>query len=738
MMCRKPLTSLALLVLLGAWLSSASAQDLQLTGTVRDLNTHREIENVNVFVEGTRLGTSTDHAGRFKLGLPPGSEGAVLVFRHVGYEPKRLTISDLRNKDTVYLQPRVVPLQGVAIEETALRELEIERDLPQTVATIESRRFEIRGFVDAGDLLRTDHSVQVEEELSGEKTISIRGGNSDDVLVLYNGVEMNSAYDNVFDLSLIDLEDIERFEIIKGSNTALYGPEAFSGVVNIVPKMRQDYTLRFQQRLGTYRSGNWGVHFYQELGGLHANYSYKRGGMRRSYVDAPDSQDELINDALHHNGSLVYEYADGRISGLWFRTETNYENRRFDQQLSRTNQMFSLQYEGRLFGLRDLHLALSRNDQKLNDIEDDAYHFTIRKGLRLNEVELLLGYQFERSDLDFVNDVDLSINPSGLKRGVFERRHHGFTAIVKYHGETGSDFFKSFDVQGSVRHDIFRDEQKEAELFSSTLVDQSGSGIGIFDRRRWQDTVVKLAASLDGYRRNFAFHGFLSFGGNIKFPSLFQQISSPASFTGVATRPNLSPEYSRGFELGVGAGRDVRGSSSIYGWEITASLFQTYYDNKFREFKMPGFNLVFYDNVQTARISGVESTASLYLLRKKITLELGLSEYFISEKAAFPFKSDAKRTISLIFDHAGYSLQIFAFTESGQVALLRQPNHVFAQAELPDYTNLDVHLSKTLSVGQLELFVNFSGRNLLDDEIVDLEGLAIRDRRFYLTFGAQY
>ncbi|PJF38645.1 MAG: hypothetical protein CUN54_10415, partial [Phototrophicales bacterium] len=120
--------------------------------------------------------------------------------------------------DNVYLQPRVIPLPGVEVQETAVKS-EIERDLPQTLSIIEARQFDIRGFVDAGDLLRIDHSVQIDEELSGRKTAAIRGGNPDEVVVLYNGVKMNNAYDNVFDLSLIDLEDIQRFEIIKGSNT---------------------------------------------------------------------------------------------------------------------------------------------------------------------------------------------------------------------------------------------------------------------------------------------------------------------------------------------------------------------------------------------------------------------------------------------------------------------------------------------------------------------------------------
>ena len=69
----------------------------------------------------------------------------------------------------------------------------------------------------------------MEESLSGRKTISIRAGNADDVLILYNGIRLNRAFDNVFDLSLIDMQNIEQIEIVKGGHSVLYGPDAFSG-----------------------------------------------------------------------------------------------------------------------------------------------------------------------------------------------------------------------------------------------------------------------------------------------------------------------------------------------------------------------------------------------------------------------------------------------------------------------------------------------------------------------------
>ena len=50
---------------------------------------------------------------------------------------------------------------------------------------------------------------------------------------------------------------------------------------------------------------------------------------------------------------------------------------------------------------------------------------------------------------------------------------------------------------------------------------------------------------------------------------------------------------------------------------------------------------------------------------------------------------------------------------------------------------MDVHLGKKFDVHSFKLFLNLSARNIFDDDTL-LEGIAIRDRRFYISFGAQY
>ena len=184
----------------------------------------------------------------------------------------------------------------------------------------------------------------------------------------------------------------------------------------------------------------------------------------------------------------------------------------------------------------------------------------------------------------------------------------------------------------------------------------------------------------------------------------------------------------------------MRNHSRLYGWQLSGNYFLNHYDNKFVEVRNVLGGRSKFSNELFARISGFESKASVFLFRKKVSVDLGLARYFISDKAVFPFKSDFKRTLTFSIDHAGYSFQVFGFKEGAQVGLVCDGPLCTesVQVLLPDYTNLDIHLSKSFEISKFKFLANASARNLLNDDDVELQGLNIRDRRFYVTVAAQY
>ena len=106
----------------------------------------------------------------------------------------------------------------------------------------------------AGDLptlLRQESGVEIAQTggLGAQSAIRIRGSESDHVLVLIDGVRVNSASTGATALDQILLDAIERIEIVRGNVSSVYGSEAIGGVVQIFTR-RGEGPMKVSGRVG--------------------------------------------------------------------------------------------------------------------------------------------------------------------------------------------------------------------------------------------------------------------------------------------------------------------------------------------------------------------------------------------------------------------------------------------------------------------------------------------------------
>ncbi len=85
-------------------------------------------------------------------------------------------------------------------------------------------------------------------------TISIRGSTADQVLVLLDGVPLNAAAGGGVDLSRIPRAWIERIEVVRGAEGALYGSGALGGVVNIITRKAAAGTWSSESMVGSFNT----------------------------------------------------------------------------------------------------------------------------------------------------------------------------------------------------------------------------------------------------------------------------------------------------------------------------------------------------------------------------------------------------------------------------------------------------------------------------------------------------
>jgi len=88
---------------------------------------------------------------------------------------------------------------------------------------------------DLADLLSRQAGIEFARSgpPGGQASLFVRGANSNQVLVLVDGVRLNSALDGAANLGGVTTEAIEKVEIVRGNLSSLYGSEAIGGVVQI-------------------------------------------------------------------------------------------------------------------------------------------------------------------------------------------------------------------------------------------------------------------------------------------------------------------------------------------------------------------------------------------------------------------------------------------------------------------------------------------------------------------------
>ncbi len=716
---------------------------------MRHANSYDLLPYVSIYLENRSIGTTSDEEGRFLLQIADSLMDGYLIFQHISFDTLRIPLYKAKDKSDFYLIPRIIPSGEITVE--AMRnQPDIQLDLPQSFTLIEAKRFERRGYIDAADLLSTDQSVQVQEELNGKKAVVLRAGNPDDVTLLYNGVRLRNGYDNVFDFSLINLTDVRRIELIRGSNTSLYGPEAFSGVINIVPRMHRAYNIRFQQRIGSYASGDWNAQLnYNIKERLNLSYSYQQGAYKRFYLaeDTTAEESYLKNKSSSHTASIVYDFsdenpADGEqsLSLFFWQGNAEYKNNLAADALTRMNRLLS----ARLIGWQSFQLTTSyqwlNNDQYY--ATDRAFwkrrfnsgYFSLRveKHWTLASWKLLAAYQYEDTRLNFENEREQSGYQNAFS-GLFLQKQHGFVGIIKWRLPEEKGMISLANLDLSYRYDRVSNDNR------NVIKQTGGYPFDPSQKPVWSTSTLRFSSHFKGETRFFIANAYITAGSNVKFPTLFQMLSipQPRRFNSLATAPQLSPEKNRSLEVGLSLLKENTGLHSINGWEISFNYFQNYYVNKFRMYYREAIPIAYFDNVQNANIFGLDSKVKLFLLRSKVIFEFGLSKYFISDKAAFPFKSDLKFTADMHVEHAGFNGQVHAYYLSEQSGWVVGRDDVFYEIPLPGYTNLDLHIGKIFELDPLKLFADFSIRNLFDNKTL-LSGFALRDRRFYLTVGIQY
>jgi hypothetical protein len=208
----------------------------KLRGVVTDSTNGEALAYCNVFVQELNTGASTNERGLFIINSLPANKQYTIVSSYVGYETRILSVEilpDKINNIDIQLKPLSIELQ--TIEKVG------EKIIEKNSTDIGLERISIRQIENLPKSVETDvmRSLQNLPGVSSTGDISakyyVRGGTSDQNLVLLNGATIYSAFHSLGIFSVIDPDMINSVDFYKGSFTSEFGGR-LSSVLNVISK----------------------------------------------------------------------------------------------------------------------------------------------------------------------------------------------------------------------------------------------------------------------------------------------------------------------------------------------------------------------------------------------------------------------------------------------------------------------------------------------------------------------
>jgi len=212
--------------------TTASAQvSRRIHGVIKD-EAGQGLPGVNIVQKGTHNGTHTDATGQYVLEVA--GEPAVLVYSFQGYRTQEMSVGT-SDEITFALAPDLKALDEVVV--TATRAPKALENIAQKVQVISRSDIDKTIAADMTDLLKKTAGVDVIQYPGLSSGIGIRGfrpqfsGINQRTLVLIDGRPAGAT-----NLSTLNMNNVERVEVLKGPASSLYGSQAMGGVVNIITK----------------------------------------------------------------------------------------------------------------------------------------------------------------------------------------------------------------------------------------------------------------------------------------------------------------------------------------------------------------------------------------------------------------------------------------------------------------------------------------------------------------------
>ncbi len=440
--------------------------------------------------------------------------------------------------------------------------------------------------IDVGDVLRYHAGLDVGQTGGAGQPLSlfIRGTNSDQSIVMIDGVRINAGTQALAPLMNISPELFDRIDIVKGPRSAIYGTDAIGGVVNLITRTGGFSGAEAMLDYGRYGTGEFAVDGNYTAGGTSVQAALTGQQTSGFPTYAADTLDSGYKN-LSGTAAITTHVGDWELGARYYQATgtSDYANAVYNADYTAfesftplsehfSNSLYAVHASGDVTDVWHTLVTLSRVVDDLRQQQDDPYALG-----SVGDFDYT-----SRDTIDWQNDVKIA--------GARLNQTLTFGAIL-YDEQTNSLIYGTGYSIDTHAQTYYVQDQLEAGKNRLLLATGVAHYPGFGDHTTWNaeygysvtnDTMLTMSA-----------------GTAFRAPSATDRF-------GYGGTPNLLPESSRNFEIGMK-------SRIAPCQEITVAAFQDTIDDLIMFVPNPA-NLIYggeNQNVDRARIRGIEASWAL-------------------------------------------------------------------------------------------------------------------------------
>lgn len=247
---------LSIFFLISAQFSFAQQQEkpLIITGKVVTAD-GQPAPGLLVVIKNTKNVAFTQNDGSFKISSPAGNKKIVIksgissIEQNIEVNANQLAIP------TITLKEKAYELKEIVV--TAQYGPQSLKNSVYNVRTISAEKIRLRAATNVQQVLNTELGFRFNNDLTlGTTDVELMGMSGRNIKILLDGIPMVDRSDSRESLNQIDINTVERIEIVEGPVSVVYGTDALAGVINIITKNAGKSLLNISARIQEETAGD--------------------------------------------------------------------------------------------------------------------------------------------------------------------------------------------------------------------------------------------------------------------------------------------------------------------------------------------------------------------------------------------------------------------------------------------------------------------------------------------------